>query len=45
MPYSSDSSKVVFQIPAVDTVAQAGNVEIVARILASGRSATTKPLV
>ena len=45
MPYPSYSSEVVLEIPAVDTVAQARDVEIVTGVMISGRRGTTGPLV
>lgn len=44
-PYPANCGKVVFQVSAVDTVAQARNVEIVSRILTTRRGAATKPLL
>jgi len=44
MSYPSNGGEVVFQVPAVDTVAQARDVEVVTRILANRRRATTEAL-
>lgn len=45
IPYPSNSGEVVFQIPTVDAVAQARDMEIVTGILTPRRSATAGALV
>ena len=44
MPYPSNGSEVVFQVPAVDTVAQARDMEVVTWVLANRRTAAAEAL-